>query len=90
LQPPSIYHYPSFGASFGQSIADVVGRSRKSEAQRILKVFDDSTSEAQTFMAKAVEYTNRAQELMAKAYNECFIAMQKLLIDAPADKIAVN
>jgi hypothetical protein len=55
-----------------------------------LKVFDDSTSEAQTFMAKAVEYTNRAQELMAKAYNECFIAMQKLLIDAPADKIAVN
>ncbi|RLN18077.1 uncharacterized protein C2845_PM02G18160 [Panicum miliaceum] len=90
LQPPSIYRYPSFGASFGQSIADVVGRSRKSEVQRILKTFDDSTSEAQTFMAKAVEYTSRAQELMARAHHECFIAMQKLLVDAWADKIAIN
>jgi hypothetical protein len=31
LQPPSIYRYPSFDASFGQSIADVVGRNRKLE-----------------------------------------------------------
>jgi hypothetical protein len=55
-----------------------------------LKAFDDSTSEAQTFMAKAVEYTSRAQELTAKAHHEYFIAMQKLLVDARADKIAVN
>jgi hypothetical protein len=27
---------------------------------------------------------------MAKAHHECFIAMQKLLVDARADKIAVN
>ncbi|RLN30525.1 uncharacterized protein C2845_PM05G22180 [Panicum miliaceum] len=90
LQPPPVYPYPSFGASFGQSIADVVGRSRKSEAMRILKAFDDSTSEAQKFMAKAVEYTSRSQELMAKANNEFFSAMQKLLVDARADKIAAN
>jgi hypothetical protein len=81
---------PVLALPFGQSIADVVGRSKKPEAQRILKAFDDSTSEAQTFMAKAVEYTSRAQELMAKAHHECFIAMQKLLVDARADKIAVN
>ncbi|RLN23579.1 uncharacterized protein C2845_PM07G11120 [Panicum miliaceum] len=90
LQPPTVYSYPSFGASFGQSIADVVGRSRKSEALRILKAFDDSTSEAQKFMAKAVEYTSLSQELVAKAHHECFSAMQKLLVDARVDKIATN
>ncbi|RLM74119.1 uncharacterized protein C2845_PM15G06920 [Panicum miliaceum] len=90
LKPPPVYPYPSFGASFGQSIADVVGRSRKSEALRILKAFDNSTSEAQKFMAKAVEYTSRSQELMLKAHHECFSAMQKLLVDARAEKIAAN
>jgi hypothetical protein len=44
LKPPTIYRYPGFSASFGQSIADVVGRSRKSEAQKILKAFDDITN----------------------------------------------
>ncbi|RLM64290.1 uncharacterized protein C2845_PM16G00320 [Panicum miliaceum] len=90
LQPPTTYHYPSFSASFGQSIADVVGRSRKSEALKILKAFDGSTNQAQSFMAKAVKYTTRANELMAKAHHECFSAMQKLLVDARADKIAAN
>ncbi|RLM80513.1 uncharacterized protein C2845_PM12G14740 [Panicum miliaceum] len=52
LQPPTIYRYPIFSASFGQSIADVVGRSRKSEALQILKTFDDSTNQAQSIMAK--------------------------------------
>ncbi|RLN29059.1 uncharacterized protein C2845_PM05G22780 [Panicum miliaceum] len=90
LQPPSIYRYPSFSSSFGQSIADVVGRSRKSEALKILKAFDDSTSKGQSYMEKAVEYTSRANDLMAKAHHERFSAMQKLLVDARADKIAAN
>ena len=41
-------------------------------------------------MEKAVEYTSRANELMAKAYHECFTSMQKLLVDACADKISAN
>ncbi|RLM79546.1 uncharacterized protein C2845_PM12G06350 [Panicum miliaceum] len=56
LQPPTICRYPSFSASFRQSIADVVG-SRKSEVLNILKAFDDSTNHAQSFMAKVLEYT---------------------------------
>ncbi|RLN32961.1 uncharacterized protein C2845_PM03G23240 [Panicum miliaceum] len=90
LQPPSIYQYPSFSSWFGQSVADVVGRSMKSEALKVLKAFDDNTSKAQSYMEKAVEYTSRANDLMAKAHHECFRAMQKLLADARADKIAVN
>ena len=81
-----MYRYPSFSSSFGQSIVDVVGRSRKSDALSILKAFDDSTRQAQDFMQKAVEYTSRANELMAKAHHKCFISMQKLLVDAHADK----
>ncbi|RLM62326.1 uncharacterized protein C2845_PM14G08150 [Panicum miliaceum] len=44
LQPPTIYRYPSFSASFGQSIADVVGGNKKSKTLKILKAFDDSTN----------------------------------------------
>ena len=43
LQPPSIYRNPSFSSSLGQRILDVVGRSRKSEALKILNAFKDST-----------------------------------------------
>ena len=49
-EPPPMYRYPSFSSSFGQSIVDVVGRSRKSDALSILKAFDDSTRQAQDFM----------------------------------------
>ncbi|RLN42141.1 uncharacterized protein C2845_PM01G41100 [Panicum miliaceum] len=90
LQPPSIYHYPSFSSSFGQSVADAVGRSRKSKALKILKAFDDNTSKALSFMENAIEYTSRENELIAKAHHECFSAMQKLLVDDQADKIAAN
>ena len=89
-EPPPMYWYPSFSSSFGQSIVDVVGRSRKSDALSILKAFDDSTRQAQDFMQKAVEYTSRANELMAKAHHECFTSMQKLLVDAHADKASFN
>lgn len=41
-------------------------------------------------MAKAVQYTSRAQELMGKAHHECFSSMQKLLVNARADKIIAN
>jgi len=41
-------------------------------------------------MQKAVEYTSRANELMAKAHHECFTSMQKLLVDAHADKASFN
>ena len=37
-------------------------------------------------MQKDVEYTSRANALMAKAHHECFTSMQKLLVDAHADK----
>ena len=89
LQPPPIYRYPSFSSSFGQRIVDVVGRSRKSEALKILNAFDDSTKQAQLFMEKAIEYTSRANELMAKVH-ECFSSMQKLVVDVRDDKIAAN
>jgi len=46
LQPPPIYRYPSFSNSFGQRIVDVVGRSMKSEALKILNAFDVSTKQA--------------------------------------------
>jgi hypothetical protein len=39
LQPPVVPNYPSFTAAFAQSIADVVGRSRKSEAIKVLHEF---------------------------------------------------
>jgi len=89
-EPPPMYRYPSFSSSFGQSIVDVVGRSRKSDALSILKAFDDSTRQAQDFMQKAVEYTSRANELMAKANHECFTSMQKLLVDAHTDNASFN
>ena len=41
-------------------------------------------------MQKAVEYTSRANELMAKAHHECFTSMQKLLVEAHADKASIN
>ena len=41
-------------------------------------------------MKKAVEYTSRANEVMAKAHHECFTSMQKLLVDAYADKASFN
>jgi hypothetical protein len=90
LQPLVLHNYPSFSSAFGQSIADVVGRSRKSEAQKILKAFDDSTTQAQTYAAKAAKYITMANDLMAKSHHECFTAMQKLLVDARAEKQTRN
>ena len=34
-EPPPMYWYPSFSSSFGQSIVDISGRSRKSDALSI-------------------------------------------------------
>jgi hypothetical protein len=77
-------------AAFGQSIADLVGRSRKSEAQKILKAFDDSATQAQTYATKAAKYITMANELMAKSHHECFSAMSKLLVVARAPREAGN
>lgn len=77
-------------AAFGQSIADVVGRSRKSQAQKILKDFDDSAAKAHTFATKACKYITMANELMEKSHHECFTAMSNLLAGARADRDAAN
>jgi predicted RNase H-like nuclease len=87
---PVLHNYPSFSSAFGQSIADVVGRSRKSQAQKILKAFDESTIQAQTYVTKATEYITKANELMAKSHHECFSAIQQLLVDAHSDRQARN
>jgi len=90
LQPPVLHQYPSFRTAFGQSIADVVGRSRKSEALKILKAFDDSTAQAQTYVTKAAQYITMANDLMAKSHHEYFSAIQKLLAYSHAGREAAN
>ena len=90
IQPPVFYQYPSFRSSFGQSIADLVGRSRKSDALNILKAFDESTSEAQSYAQKAVKYSTISRDLMAKAHHECYTGIQKLIADAIVEKRAAK
>jgi hypothetical protein len=43
LQPPVVPSYPSFTTAFAQSIADVVGRSRKSKSISVLHEFNMSS-----------------------------------------------
>jgi hypothetical protein len=90
IQPPVFYQYHSFGYSFGQSIIDLVGRSRKSDALNILKAFDESTSEAQSYAQKAAKYSTISRDLMAKSHHECYIGIQKLIADAIAEKRAAK
>lgn len=90
IQPPVFYQYPNFISSFGQSIINLVGRSRKSDALNILKAFDESTSEAKSYAQKAVKYSIISRDLMAKAHDECYIGIQKLIADAIAEKRAAK
>jgi hypothetical protein len=90
IQPPVFYQYPSFRSSFGQSIIDLVGRSRKSDALNILKAFDESTSEAQSYAQKAAKYSTISRDLMAKAHHECYTGIQKLIADAIVEKRAAK
>jgi hypothetical protein len=90
IEPPVFYQYPSFRSSFGQSIIDLVGRSRKSDALNILKAFDESTSEAQSYAQKAVKYSTISRDLMAKAHHECYTGIQKLIADAIGEKRATK
>lgn len=90
IQPPVFYQYPSFRSSFGQSITDLVGRSRKSDALNILKAFDESTSEAQSYAHKAAKYSTISRDLMAKAHHECYTGIQKLIADAIVEKRAAK
>jgi hypothetical protein len=53
LQPPVVPNYPSFTAAFAQSIADFVGRSRKSEAIKVLQEFHMASQNAQKYITKA-------------------------------------
>jgi hypothetical protein len=73
-------------SSFGQSIIDLVGRSRKSDALDVLKAFDESTSQAQLYAQEAVKYLTMSCELMEKAHQECYSGIQKLIADALAEK----
>ncbi|CAL4995828.1 unnamed protein product [Urochloa decumbens] len=90
LQPPGPFKYPSLSAAFKQGIIDVVGRSRKSQAMKILEDFDASALEAQSLEAKAVSFMNMASMLMSKAHHECYTGIQKLIEDAKAQKQAAN
>ncbi|CAN6357292.1 unnamed protein product [Urochloa humidicola] len=90
FQPPGPVKYPSLSAVFGQGIIDVVGRSRKSQAMKILEDFDASALEAQSLEAEAVSFMNRASLLMSKAHHECYTGIQKLIEDAKVEKQAVN
>jgi hypothetical protein len=90
IQPPVFYQYPSFRSSFGQSIINLVGRSRKSDTLNILKAFDESTSETQSYTQKAAKYSTISRDLMTKAHHECYIGIQKLIADAIAEKRAAK
>jgi hypothetical protein len=90
LQPPVVPNYPSFTAAFAQSIADVVGRSRKSEAIKVLQEFDMASQNAQKYMTKAAQFVTMSNELMAKAHHECYNSIQKLVAEARADRQAAN
>jgi hypothetical protein len=71
LQPPVVPSYPSFTTAFAYSIADVVGRSRKSKAIRVLQEFDMASQNAQKYMNKAAQFAIMSNELMAKDHHEC-------------------
>ncbi|CAL4994031.1 unnamed protein product [Urochloa decumbens] len=60
LQPPGPVRYTSLSAAFSQGIIDIVGRSQKSQAMKILEDFDASALEAQSLKAQAVSFMNRA------------------------------
>jgi len=85
-----LFNYPSFFSSFGQELFNLVGRSKKSQAEKILKSFDASAAEAQSMMRKAHDLTRSADELMGKAHHECYVGIKKLLDDARAQKFATN
>jgi hypothetical protein len=90
LQPHVVPNYPSFTAAFAQSIADVVGRSRKSEAIKVLQEFDMASQNAQKYMTKAAQFVTMSNELMAKAHRECYNNIQKLFAEARADRQAAK
>ncbi|CAN6311432.1 unnamed protein product [Urochloa humidicola] len=90
LQAPAAVSYPSLSAVFGQGLIDVVGRSRNSQAQKLLEDYNASASEAHSFMAEAVNYVNKANALMSKCQHEFYTGVQKLLEDTRSDKIATN
>jgi hypothetical protein len=90
LQPPIVPNYPSFTAAFAQSIADVVGRSRKSEAIKVLQEFDMASQNAQKYMTKATQFVTMSNELMAKAHHKCYSSIQKLVAKARADRQVAN
>jgi len=85
-----LFNYPSFFSCFGQELFNWVGRSKKSQAEKILKSFDASAAEAQSMMRKAHDLTRSADELMGKAHHECYVGIKKLLDDARAQKFATN
>uniref|UniRef100_K3Y0Z0 Uncharacterized protein n=1 Tax=Setaria italica TaxID=4555 RepID=K3Y0Z0_SETIT len=84
MDAPVLFNYPSFFSSFGQSLCELVGRSKNSKAEKILRSYDASTAKAQSMMRKAHNLTRTANELMAKAHHECYIGIEKLLNDARA------
>jgi hypothetical protein len=90
FQPPVVPNYPSFTSSFAQSITDVVGRSRKSEAIKVLQEFDMASQNAKKYMTKAAQFVTMSNELMAKAHHECYSSIQKFVAKARADRQAAN
>jgi hypothetical protein len=90
LQPLVVPNYPNFTSAFAQSIVDVVGRSRKSEAIKVLQEFDMASQNAQKYMTKAAQFITMSNELMAKAHRKCYNSIQKLVAEARADRQAAN
>jgi hypothetical protein len=78
IQPPVFYQYPSFRSSFGQSIIDLVGRSRKSDVLNILKAFDESTSEAQSYEQKPSRIQQYPATLWQKLTTSATLAFRSL------------
>jgi hypothetical protein len=63
LQPPVVPSYPSLTTAFAQSIADVVGRSRKSEAIRVLQEFNVASQDAERYMNKSIQFATMQMSL---------------------------
>uniref|UniRef100_K3XRP1 Uncharacterized protein n=1 Tax=Setaria italica TaxID=4555 RepID=K3XRP1_SETIT len=70
MDAPLLFNYPSFFSSFGQSQCELVGRSKNSQAEKILRSYHASTAKAQSMMRKAHDLTRTVDELMAKAHHE--------------------
>ncbi|CAL5090577.1 unnamed protein product [Urochloa decumbens] len=87
---PVFCSYPKLGVAFAQRIVDLVGRSRKSQAQKILDYFDESTRVAHSYVAQAIDLMTRSKALIATAHHQCYTSIQKLLDDAKAEKLAAN